>query len=70
LERALLAGRGQCPECTTVRAPGAETRLVLTWDDGDTPSLPRLCPRCGEPWPVIHLQWDLSVDELDKGMDA
>jgi hypothetical protein len=69
LERALLAGQGQCPVCRPVRSAGADARVVLTWADAE-PSAPRLCPRCGEPWPVIQLTWDLSADGLDGGRDA
>ncbi len=65
LERALLPG-GKCPECGPARSGLGVTRFIVGWDDGDTPPVPRLCPRCGEPRPVIRLMWDLLGDGMEE----
>jgi hypothetical protein len=60
LERALRVDASQCPVCGPVRPPWRQgiPPFTLAWDgDEDGDNVPRLCPRCREPWPFIQLTW-------------
>jgi hypothetical protein len=45
---------GRCMVCRPVRSGRVVPSLVVAWSDGEA-AVPRLCGRCGEPWPDIRL---------------
>jgi hypothetical protein len=60
LENSRGIGGGRCPECGPVRAGRVVPRLTVVWFDDETPPVPRLCARCGEPLLDISLTFGLD----------